>query len=287
MRLKIWSLARVYASLAYRKYSDLHTYGKVVVWVVALFYACLGVFIIVATPSRIAQYLYDQAAELASMDFGWLWLLAALTIISFPPLVGYTTIVTLCGFAYGMNGFYIAVFGSVVGSTLSFSLLRFLFKERLRYWVASNKKWKALEEVVRTKGLPLIVLIRVSPFPPWVYSNSLFASIEPVKLWQFVVATLLMSPKLLLHVFIGFRIAALSDGRQRQHMDTQTKIINAVVIAGSLAVAIFSSWVVYNLVQGQIFHLKDVDELASEAREEFNEEMPLLDPVSNVPPTQA
>ena len=118
-----------------------------------------------ATPSRIAQYLYDQAAELASMDFGWLLITVALSvygtnpvvqqpyaftaaIISFPPLVGHTTIVTLCGFAYGMKGFYIAAFGSVIGSTLSFSLLRFLFKERLRYWLASNRNWKALEEVV-------------------------------------------------------------------------------------------------------------------------------------------
>lgn len=25
------------------------------------------------------------------------------------------------------------------------------------------------------KGLPLIILIRVSPFPPWTYSNALFA----------------------------------------------------------------------------------------------------------------
>ncbi|EEB88373.1 hypothetical protein MPER_13825, partial [Moniliophthora perniciosa FA553] len=50
----------------------------------------------------------------------------------------------------------------------------------------------ALEAVVRAKG----------PFPPWVYANSLFA---------FVVATLFVFPKLLLHVFIGSRMAALSD----------------------------------------------------------------------------
>lgn len=69
-------------------------------------------------------------------------------IISFPPLVGHTSIITLCGFAYGMKGFYVAAFGSLVGSAISFSLLRFLFKERLHHWLGSNENWKALEEVV-------------------------------------------------------------------------------------------------------------------------------------------
>jgi uncharacterized membrane protein YdjX (TVP38/TMEM64 family) len=46
-------------------------------------------------------------------------------------------------------------------------------------------------------------------------------SIEPVRFWQFIVATLFISPKLLLHVFIGSKMAALSDGDQRGRMDTR------------------------------------------------------------------
>lgn len=45
-------------------------------------------------------------------------------------------------------------------------------------------------------------------------------SIESVALWQFVIATLFIYPKLLLHVFIGSLAAPLSDGEQRGHMDT-------------------------------------------------------------------
>lgn len=119
-------------------------------------------------------------------------------LISFPPCIGHTTTVTLCGFAYGMKGFFIAAGGSLVGSATAFAVLRFLFSRRLRKWSSSNEKWQALEAVVvrshifsfhtrrwgvylsfplsqEAKGLPLIVLIRASPFPPWVYANSLFA----------------------------------------------------------------------------------------------------------------
>ncbi|KAF8640059.1 hypothetical protein AX17_001301 [Amanita inopinata Kibby_2008] len=280
-----WSFSVRCTNLALRRYRSLHVYGKVFIWLLILFYASLGAFIIVVTPSRIAQFLYDQARKLAATRFGWLALCAAIFFISFPPLVGHTTLVTLCGFAYGMKGFYIASSASVVGSAAAFIFLRFIFSQRLRQW-STNEKWQALEEVVRIKGLPLIILIRVSPFPPWVYSNSLFASIGAVKLWQFVVATLFISPKLILHVFIGSRIATLSDGNQREHMDTHTKIINVFLIVGGMLVAVFTSWLVYTLIQGHIRHLKglptNVDELAVEAIQDFNEESPLLSPISRV-----
>lgn len=105
---------------------------------------------------------------LAETRFGWLALAGAIgklnlkyislhpnnmcscgiVFISFPPLVGHTTLVTLCGFAYGMKGFYIASSASVVGSALVFVVLRFLFSHRLRQWSTRNEKWQALEAVV-------------------------------------------------------------------------------------------------------------------------------------------
>lgn len=71
-----------------------------------------------------------------------------LVIVSFPPFVGHTTLVTLCGFAYGMKGFYIAASASMLGSALAFVVLRFLFSHRLRKWSSQNDKWQALEAVV-------------------------------------------------------------------------------------------------------------------------------------------
>ncbi|RDB22457.1 Golgi apparatus membrane protein TVP38 [Hypsizygus marmoreus] len=269
-----------YAGIAFRRYTALHIMGKIFIWLVILFYICAGVFVVIVTPSRIAQYLYDHARMLAETWFGWLALAGAIVLMSFPPLIGHTTLVTLCGFAYGMKGFCIASSASVAGASLVFVVLRLLFSGRLRQWSSHNDKWQALESVVRAKGLPLIILIRISPFPPWVYSNSLFASIEAVALWQFVTATLFVLPKLLLHVFIGSRIAALSDGDQRGHMDTQTKLINGLLIAGGIVLVVFTSWSVYNMVQKHIRHLEgippEVDELAAEAIEDYGEEEPLL-----------
>jgi len=201
-----------------------------------------GAFVIIITPARIAQFSYDKAKELSETRFGWLAIGFAMVLISFPPLVGHTTLTTLCGFAYGMKGLFISATASVVGSAAAFVALRYLFSERIRQSSAHNEKWQALQSVVKAKGLPLIVLIRVSPFPPWVYSNSLFASIEAVSLWQFVFATFFIIPKLALHTFIGSRMAALSDGDQRGRMDTHTKVLNGLFVGGGVLIAIFTSW---------------------------------------------
>lgn len=201
-------------------------------------------------------------------------------VISFPPCIGHTTLVTVCGYAYGMKGFFIGAGGSLIGSALAFTVLRLLFSARLRRWSSSNEKWQALETVVAAKGLPLITLVRASPFPPWVYSNALFASIEAVSLWQFVVATFVVFPKIALFTFIGSRLASLSDGEQRSHMDTSTKLLNIGVSVGGVLVAATASIIIYRAMQTEIRRLQgippEVDELAAEALEDAEEGAPLL-----------
>lgn len=75
-------------------------------------------------------------------------LIRFLVVISFPPCMGHSTICTLCGFAYGMRGFPLAACGTLLGASICFVVLRFLFSRRLHEWSASNEKWQALETVV-------------------------------------------------------------------------------------------------------------------------------------------
>jgi uncharacterized membrane protein YdjX (TVP38/TMEM64 family) len=110
-------------------------------------------------------------------------------------MIGHTTLLNLCGFTYGMKGFLIAAPASLVASTIVFVALRYFFSGVVRSWSEKNEIWKALEAVIVSflsfpflsflslwltiiqdaKGLPLIILTRISPLPPWVYSNALFA----------------------------------------------------------------------------------------------------------------
>lgn len=68
------------------------------------------------------------------------------------------------------------------------------------------------------------------PYVPYIRSTfetpceRAFQSIEPVQLWQFIVATICVWPKIFLSVFIGSKIALLADGKHRQEMDLRKAI---------------------------------------------------------------
>ncbi|RPD67068.1 Golgi apparatus membrane protein TVP38 [Lentinus tigrinus ALCF2SS1-6] len=269
-----------YGAGALERYRNLNTYSKLFVWGTLCLYAALGSFIIIVGPDRIGQTLYNFAQKISHYPYGWLILFSVFLVISFPPAVGHTTLITLCGYAYGMKGFPIAAAGSLAGSAVTFVVLRLLFSRRLHKWSQSNEKWQALETVIAAKGLPLIMLIRASPFPPWVYSNALFASIQSVALWQFFLATFVVFPKIAIFVFVGSRLASLSDGEQRSHMDTTTKILNISISVGGVLIAAVASWIIYRLMKKEILHLEgispEIDELAAEAIEEAEEGAPLL-----------
>ena len=65
---------------------------------------------------------------------------------------------------------------------------------------------------------------------------------------------------------------------------TETKALNALLIAGGILLAAGASYAVYTAVTGHIRHLEglpeDVDERAARAIEDFDEEAPLLSPKS-------
>ncbi|KAI0776020.1 Golgi apparatus membrane protein TVP38 [Trametes elegans] len=286
---------------ALQRYRKLNLYSKLFVWATLCLYVALAATIIHIGPEQIGQSLYNFAQKISHYPFGWLILFAAFFLVSIPPCVGHTTLITVTGYAYGMKGFTLAAAGSLFGSAFAFVILRLLFSRRLKTWSQSSEKWQALETVVASKGLPLIFLIRASPFPPWVYSNTLFAvsrrsgrvvcihgthtmqSIQSVSLWQFFLATFIVFPKIAIFVFVGSRLASLSDGEQRSHMDTTTKILNISISVGGVLVAAVASWIIYRAMRNEIRHLQgispEIDELAAEAIEEAAEEgAPLLGP---------
>lgn len=282
MLVTLAQTARILSALvqsASSRYQKLSLVGKALIWFILFFYVCLAAFIVVVTPARIAQFMYDIAQDIRRLPYGYVILIGVMIVASFPPFIGHTTLVNLCGFTYGVQGFFPAAIGTLAGSAIVFVTLRSMFSKRLHSWTSTNEKWQALEAVIRSRGMPLIILIRVSSFPPWVYSNSLFASIAPVSLLQFFIATWFVLPKVMVYVFVGSRIARLSDGEQRNHMDTQTKIINSLLVLGGILLSILASSLVYYSMQKEIKRLhaspSECDELAAEALEEA-EEAPLL-----------
>ncbi|KAF8299895.1 hypothetical protein DL93DRAFT_2091097 [Clavulina sp. PMI_390] len=239
-----------------RRYTKLGWKGKAFVWFLILLHIGIASVFIFIGPAKIFQTLYDTAQKLKAMPLGWLILISMAIILSFPPLIGYSTTMTLCGFAYGpLGGLLVAGTGALIGSTLTFIILRLLYKERVKKWTSQNKRWQAMEAVIEAKGLPLIVMIRLCPIP-WVYSNALFASMESVQLWQFVFATICLMPKLFLVIFVGSQVAKLSDGKTRGEMSPVVKVLNVLSIVLTAGVAFGTGWFVWKQTENRIRHMQ-------------------------------
>ncbi|KAG8960736.1 Tlg2-vesicle protein [Tulasnella sp. 419] len=260
-----------YLTYTLTKYQKAPIAGKAFVWFLIFAHILLAYLLIVYGPSQIAQTLYNWSQELKKLKYGWLILISIIAITSFPPLVGWSTSVSVCGFAYGLKGWFVAAAGAIIGAAMTFLVLRYFFKKKIRSWTQHNAKWQALEAVIRARGLPLIILIRLCPLPPWVYANTMFASIETVSFFQFMVATVVYTPRLMFAVWIGSRVAMLSDGEQRGEMDTAAKIVNAISILLGFCIAIGTGWLVWRLTEQQIKKTTGVspeeDQLAAEALE--------------------
>ena len=59
-----------------------------------------------------------------------------------------------------------------------------------------------------------------------------------------MIATVFYTPKLMIAVWIGSRVAMLSDGTQRDKMDRTTQIVNVLSIIVGIGLAVGTGWCV-------------------------------------------
>lgn len=226
--------------------------GKSLIWFILLFYAGLATLITLGTQGRVAQLTFDSAQALRNIPYGYMLLIVVMIVVSFPPFIGHGSLLHLFGFTYGMWGFFPAAFGTMLASVVVFATLRMMFGKKPRMLTPTNEKWRALEAVIRSKGMPLIILIRMSSVVPWAWSNSLFASIASVSLLQFFIATWFVLPKVFIHVFVGAILARLSDTRVRERVHILTRFLNSILLIGGILLTFAASSLVYYFVQKEI-----------------------------------
>ncbi|TKA54605.1 hypothetical protein B0A53_03012 [Rhodotorula sp. CCFEE 5036] len=268
-------------TLALDWYRALSKPGKLAVWLWASLHLVLGALFWLIGPERIFAWFARLADDVRETPNGW-WILSLVIVVtSIPPLVGYGTAQTLVGFAYGvLPGFWISAASCLVGGAVAFLVVRRLIGLFAPY-IQRDKTFAALSRAVRVKGLPLIVLLRLCPFP-YPYSNAFFASIETVSLQEFMLATLAITPKLLLHVFIGHRTYLFADPTSRHKMDSTTRWINGVFMVAGTLLGMGTSWYLYKV--GTVFPLtmRYVEEAAEGEEEQDALEAGLLQDVDEL-----
>ncbi|PHH62035.1 hypothetical protein CDD81_7659 [Ophiocordyceps australis] len=155
---------------------------------------------------------------------GPLLIFSLVFVTAFPPLFGYSTATTVAGFVYGFpGGWPLAAAACVTGSLGAFLACRTVLGRRVQRLVGDDARFIALGQVLRHEGLLYLIGIRFCPLP-FSLSNGFLATIPSITPVAFALSTAISTPKLLVHVFIGSRLAILAD--QGASMSLLDKAIN-------------------------------------------------------------
>jgi uncharacterized membrane protein YdjX (TVP38/TMEM64 family) len=214
---------------------------------------------------RIFAALGPLAASMRAHPLGWTPIWLATVGTAFPPLIGYSTCVTVAGFVYGFPlGWPIAASATVVGSGIAFLTSRGVAAGYVQRLVGGDRRFVALGQVLRRDGLGVLVMIRLCPLP-YSLSNGFLATVGSIGVRGFVLATAGATyvfffplsfpspacdvpwlwkltrdtrPKLLVHVFIGSRLALLAESGDK--MTGWDRAINyiSMVVFGLLGFAV-------------------------------------------------
>ncbi len=218
----------------------------------------IGISFLVFSP-RIFDALAPLAEGWRELPGGWLILFAMVTLTAFPPVIGYSTCLTIAGFVFGMKGWFIAAAANVFGSWLSFMASRTVLSSYVHRLVGEDKRFTAFALTLKHDGIKVLVMIRLCPLP-YSLSNAALSTFPTVNTLNFVLATAAATPKLLIHVFVGTRLAAIAESGEK--MDLGTKLINwASIIAFGILGAVLS-YVIYQKTVARARQLAEEEEAA-------------------------
>ncbi|THY34815.1 hypothetical protein D6D01_01850 [Aureobasidium pullulans] len=242
----------------------------------------LGILFLVFN-ERIFHAMSPVAERWRNITCGWMILWAATFLVSFPPLIGYSTCVTLAGFVYGVwKGWLIVASGTIIGSTASFLVSRTLLKSYVTRLTENDKRFAALALTLKHDGIKLLMMIRLCPLP-YSLSNGAISTIPTVQWPQFMIATAAASPKLFLHVFVGSQLGRIADSGDK--MDAKTKAISYLSIAIGLTAGLATGFIMYTKTKSRARELEaeereaairgeapDGDDFEEEGRYEYSDD---------------
>ncbi|KJZ73611.1 hypothetical protein HIM_06944 [Hirsutella minnesotensis 3608] len=164
---------------------------------------------------RFFAWLAPVAKAWRQQPAGWLLIFVLICVTAFPP---------------------------VVGSLGSFLACRNFFSARVDRLVGSDHRFVALGQVLRHDGIWYLTGIRFCPLP-FSLSNGFLATIPSITPLSFAISTALSSPKLLVHIFIGSRLAALAE--EGDSMSAGDKAINYLSMFIGAAIGLIVGLVIY------------------------------------------
>ena len=115
------------------------------------------------------------------------WLVLFVNAIGFPPAIIFSTANTLI---FGIvPGIVLSVVAETVGVTISFLLLRFLFRSSAEHLIAKHPRLKKVDSYSGKNGFTVMLIARMVPYIPSALLNALGA-LNPISHTDYIIACL-------------------------------------------------------------------------------------------------
>lgn len=115
------------------------------------------------------------------------------------------------GILFGIIKGSIYVFlGATIGATLAFLVGRYLARNWIAKKIATNQKFKAIDQAIGREGLKIVLLTRLSPIFPFNLLNY-GLGITGVSLKDYILASVGMIPGTIMYVYIGSLAGSIAD----------------------------------------------------------------------------
>lgn len=229
---------------------------KVLVMLGCIILSILG-FLFLIFHSYLINQLINLSDKWHDLKYGSVIIFALVFTVSFPPLIGFTALSLLTGMVYGFpQGWPLLAFASVSGCTASFLVFRYLLQNQATKLVQYNEKFRAFAEVLHDdSSLLLLCLIRLCPLP-YSLSNGALAAVPELPLLTYFLATLITSPKLFIHLFVGSKLKDLGSDKS-SGMSKVVDVISIVITGGAASLA---TYLIYVKMQQKLasFHQRGI-----------------------------
>ncbi|UPK90165.1 hypothetical protein LCI18_001100 [Fusarium solani-melongenae] len=281
---RIWASVNLLGEQTLKVYLRMSPLQRLLAALGAVVIAVLGVLAIIFSHAFF-KWLDPVAEKWRALPGGWILAFLLVFVTSFPPVMGYSTASTIAGYVYGFPwGWPIVASGCTLGALCAFLASRTVLSGYVDRMVGRDHRFIALGQVLRQEGIWYLTAIRFCPLP-FSLSNGFLATIPSITPLSFTLSTALSSPKLLVHVFIGSRIALLAE--KGDTMTAGDKAINYLSMLIGATVGLVVGLVIYRRTMARAAQLAREDGLdpaalatteEGEAGYMDSDNSPLMDP---------
>jgi uncharacterized membrane protein YdjX (TVP38/TMEM64 family) len=267
---RLYRLAEWWQRKAFATYEAMTLVQRILAGLALLVLGVLGILFLIYN-HNILEWLKPWVDKWRTFSGGWIIIFSLIFVCAFPPVIGYSTCLTICGMLYGFpHGWFVAAAANVIGSLVSFVVCRRYFSNYVHRLVGEDKRFISLASVLKHDGVKVLVMIRLCPLP-YSLSNGAMSTFPTVGPAMFALATAMATPKLLIHVFIGSRLAVLLDTGDK--MDMATRLVNYTSIVGGGLLGIGLGYYIYQrtTARARELELEEAEALAGAARRDLRD----------------